>query len=256
MAWLGPALFALALLSAGLTAFYMTRMMVLTFAGDFRGAKDQQVHLHESPPVMTWPLVALAVLATLGGIIGLPELTHFPHLLHKFLAPVFGIRPMAEHAAQVHSIGKEVFLMTLSTAIAVAGIFWAIVCYAWRPQLPGKLAARFRHLYPLLVQKYYVDELYQYLFVRPLLKLVTLSGRFDLQGIDVVVNRSSWLTAKLSILVGWEDLKVVDGAVNGLAAIIQKWGERMRQLQTGHVQHYLYSVATGACILFLLLAFI
>ena len=254
--WLGPALFGLGLLSAGMTAFYMTRMMVLTFAGGFRGAEEQQAHLHESPPVMTRPLVALAVLAALGGIIGLPELTHFPNLLHGFLGPVFGIRPIPEHAVQAHSIGKEVSLMMLSTAVAVAGIFLGIVCYIWRPQVPEKLAAHFRRLYPLLLHKYYVDELYQYLFVRPLLKLVTLSGRFDLQGIDAVVNRSSWLTAKLSILVGWEDLKVVDGAVNGLAVVIQKWGERMRQLQTGHVQHYLYSVAAGACILFLLLAFI
>jgi NADH-quinone oxidoreductase subunit L len=256
LAGLAPALFGLGLLSAGMTAFYMTRMMVLTFAGGFRGAKEQQAQLHESPPVMTRPLLALAVLAALGGIIGLPELTHFPNLLQEFLSPVFDLRPTPEHAAQAHSIGKEVVLLTVSTAVAVAGIFLGIAFYVKRPQLPEKLAARFRRLYPLLVHKYYVDELYQNLFVRPLLKLVTISSRFDLRGIDAVVNRSSWLTAKLSSLVGWEDLKVVDGAVNGLTVVIQKWGERIRQLQTGHVQHYLYSVATGACILFLLLVFI
>jgi len=253
---LAPALFGLGLLGAGLTAFYMTRLMVLTFAGGFRGAKEQQAQLHESPPVMTRPLLALAVLAALGGIIGLPELTHFPNLLHEFLGPVFVIRPTPEHAVQAHGIAQEIILLTLSTTVAVAGVYFGIVFYGKRPQLPEKVAARFKRLYRLLVHKYYVDEVYQNLFVRPLLKLVSIIGRFDLQGIDAVVGRSSRLTATLSFLVGWEDLKVVDGAVNGLAVIIQKWGTRMRQLQTGHVQHYLYSAATGACILFLLLAFI
>jgi NADH-quinone oxidoreductase subunit L len=256
LAGLAPALFGLGLLSAGLTAFYMTRLMVLTFAGDFRGAKEQQAHLHESPPVMTGPLLALAVLAALGGIIGLPELTHFPNLLHDFLSPVFGIQPAAEHAAQAHGVGREIVLLTLSTAVAVAGIFLGIVFYDRRPQLLEKATARLGRLNRLLVNKYYVDELYQNLFVRPLLKLVAICGRFDLRGIDAVVNRSSRLTAALSFVVGGEDLKVVDGAVNGLAAVVQKWGARMRQLQTGQVQHYLYSVAAGACILFLLLIFI
>ena len=253
---LAPALYGMGLLGAGLTAFYMTRLMVLTFGGAFRGTKEQQAQLHESPPVMTRPLLALAVLAALGGIIGLPELTHFPNLLDEFLSPVFGVGTAPVHAVQVHRMGRETILLMLSTAVAAAGIFLGVVFYAKRPQLPEKAAARFKRLYRLLVRKYYVDEFYQSLFVRPLLKLVAISGRFDLQGIDAVVNHSSRLTAMLSTLVGWEDLKVVDGAVNGLAVVIQKCGARIRQLQTGHVQHYLYSAAAGVCILFLLLAFI
>jgi NADH-quinone oxidoreductase subunit L len=256
LAGLAPALFGLGLLSAGMTAFYMTRMMVLTFAGDFRGAKEQRAQLHESPPVMTRPLLALAVLAAVGGIIGLPELTHFPNLLDEFLSPVIGTGPTPELTVLAHSIGKEAVLLTVSTVVAVAGIFLGIVVYVRHPQLPEELAARFRRLYPLLVHKYYVDELYQNLFIRPLLKLVTLSGRFDLRGIDAAVNLSSRLTAKLADLVGWEDLKVVDGMVNALAAVVQRWGDRLRQLQTGQLQHYLYSVAAGACILYLVLVLI
>jgi NADH-quinone oxidoreductase subunit L len=254
--WMAPALFVLGLVTAGLTAFYMTRMMVLTFAGRFRGAKEQGVHLHESPPAMIRPLLVLGGLAALGGIIGLPELTHFPNLLQEFLSPVFAIHATPEHAAQAHTVGLEIALMTLSMAVAVAGIVLGIVFYAKRPQLPGKMADRFGRLYRLLMHKYYVDELYQYLFVRPLLRLVNISGRFDLQGIDAAVNLSSRLTAGLSFWVGWEDLKVVDGAINGLSALVQKWADRLRRLQTGQVQHYLYSAAIGTCILFLLLVFI
>ena len=87
--------------------------------------------------------------------------------------------------------------------------------------------------------------IYQVLFLRPVLKLVALSGRFDLQTIDGAVNLSSRVTAKFSFLIGWEDLTIVDGAVNGLANVFKRWGAWFRQLQTGRVQHYLYSVVLG-----------
>jgi NADH-quinone oxidoreductase subunit L len=111
------------------------------------------------------------------------------------------------------------------------------------------VAARFASLHRLLFEKYYVDEVYQTLFVRPILKLVTLSGRFDLNTIDGAVNLSSKVTAKFAFLIGWEDLKIVDGAVNGLAEIFKRWGAALRHLQTGRVQHYLYSVVLGIFLL-------
>jgi NADH-quinone oxidoreductase subunit L len=118
-----------------------------------------------------------------------------------------------------------------------------------RPELPGQVAARFASLHRLLFEKYYVDEVYQTLFVRPILKLVALSGRFDLNTIDGAVNLSSRVTAKFAFLIGWEDLKIVDGAVNGLAEIFKRWGAALRHLQTGRVQHYLYSVVLGIFLL-------
>ncbi len=107
------------------------------------------------------------------------------------------------------------------------------------------MAARFLATYRVLVNKYYVDEIYQALFLLPVLKLVAWSGRFDLHAIDGAVNLSSRLTAKFSFVVGWEDLTLVDGAVNGLADVFKRWGAALRQLQTGRVQDYLYSVVLG-----------
>jgi NADH-quinone oxidoreductase subunit L len=129
--------------------------------------------------------------------------------------------------------------------VATSGIYLGWFFYAKRPELPGQVVARFARVYRLLAEKYYVDEAYQTLFVGPMLKLVALSGRFDLNIVDGAVNLSSSLTAKFAFLIGWEDLKIVDGAVNGLAEIFKRWGAALRHLQTGRVQHYLYSVALG-----------
>ncbi|MEJ2170549.1 MAG: hypothetical protein P8X90_34070, partial [Desulfobacterales bacterium] len=248
---LGKILYALGLIGAGITAFYMTRLVVLTFAGSFRGSPEQEKRLHESPAIMTWPLMALAVLSATGGIIGLPELTHLPKALHRFLSPVLSAPEVWQQPVGVY--GRELILMGTSVGVAGIGIFLGWLFYVKRPQLPALAAARFSGLHRLIVQKFYVDELYQTLFIRPVLRLVTLSGRFDLQGIDAVVNLFSRFTAKLSFLVGWEDLQIVDGAVNGLAAAVQKWGAGLRLLETGKIQHYLYSVVLGLFVLYVIM---
>jgi len=240
---LGKVLWALGLLGAGFTAFYMTRLVALTFMGTFRGGPDKEKHLHESPLVMTIPLMILAVLSAVGGAIGLPAVTHLPNLLHDFLSPVLGAHGTSGH--QVHAYGLEVLLMLISTGVALTGIGLGYHFYLKRPELPGQIKARFVGMHRLLFNKYYVDEIYQALFLRPVLKLVALSGRFDLQGIDGAVNLSSRITAKFSFLVGWEDLTIVDGAVNGLADIFKRWGAWIRHVQTGRIQHYLYSVVLG-----------
>jgi NADH-quinone oxidoreductase subunit L len=240
---LGKVLWALGLLGAGVTAFYMTRLVALTFMGTFRGGADKERHLHESPPVMTIPLMILAVLAAVGGAIGLPAVTHLPNLLHDFLSPVLSSHTTSGH--QVHAYGLEVLLMLISTGTALTGIGLGYHIYLKRPELPGQIKARFVAMHRVLVNKYYVDEIYHALFLRPVLKVVALSGRFDLQVIDGAVNLSSRITAKFSFLVGWEDLTIVDGAVNGLADIFKRWGAWLRHMQTGRIQHYLYSVVLG-----------
>ena len=240
---LGKALWALGLFGAGLTAFYMTRLVALTFMGNFRGGKEREDHLHESPRVMTFPLMALAILSVVGGAIGLPAVTHLPNVLHDFLSSVLSSHGASGH--QVHSYGLELLLMLVSTGVAVTGIYVGWLFYVKRPELPGRMAARFERMYQVLLNKYYMDEIYEAIFLRPVLQVVTLSGRFDLKTIDGAVNASSRLTAKFSFLIGWEDLTIVDGAVNGLARIFKKWGAWIRHLQTGRVQHYLYSVVLG-----------
>jgi NADH-quinone oxidoreductase subunit L len=185
----------------------------------------------------------LAVLAAVGGAIGLPAVTHLPNLLHDFLSPVLSSHTTSGH--QVHAYGLEVLLMLISTGTALTGIGLGYHIYLKRPELPGQIKARFVAMHRVLVNKYYVDEIYHALFLRPVLKVVALSGRFDLQVIDGAVNLSSRITAKFSFLVGWEDLTIVDGAVNGLADIFKRWGAWLRHMQTGRIQHYLYSVVLG-----------
>ena len=240
---LGKVLWALGLLGAGLTAFYMTRLVALTFMGAFRGGPDEEKHVHESPLVMTIPLMTLALLSAVGGAIGLPAVSHLPNLLHHFLSPVLGGHLTSGH--EVHAYGLEVFLMLVSTGVALSGIALGYHFYLKRPELPEQIRARFAGVYRLLVNKYYVDEIYGALFLRPVLKLVALSGLFDLRVIDGAVNLSSRITAKFSFLIGWEDLTIVDGAVNGLADVFQRWGAWIRYVQTGRIQQYLYSVVLG-----------
>ena len=240
---LGKALWALGLLGAGLTAFYMTRLVALTFMGTFRGGADEEKHLHESPLVMTIPLIILALLSAVGGAIGLPAVTHLPNLLHDFLSPVLSGHGASGHEA--HAYGLEVLLMLVSTGVALSGIGLGYYFYLKRPELPDQVRARFAAVYRLLLNKYYVDEIYAALFLRPVLKLVALSGLFDLQVIDGAVNLSSKITAKFSFLVGWEDLTIVDGAVNGVADMVKRWGAWIRRLQTGRIHQYLYSVVLG-----------
>jgi NADH-quinone oxidoreductase subunit L len=248
---LSMALYVLGLLGAGITAFYMTRLMVLAFAGSFRGDPQQAQHLHESPAIMTLPLTVLALLSAVGGAIGLPESTHLPKLLHNFLSPVLGAAEIAPSTTGVNAL--ELLLMLISTAVAFSGIFLGWFFYVKRPDLPGLVTARFNGLYRLTANKFYVDEIYHTLFVRPVLKLVTVSGRFDLGGIDAAVNLFSRLTVKLSALVGWEDLQVLDGAVNALSAVVRQWGAGVQRLQTGKVQHYLYSVVIGLFVLYVIM---
>lgn len=251
---LGLALWAIGLLTAGLTAFYMTRLIALTFLGHFRGGLEEKRHLHESPLVMTLPLVLLAILSVIGGFIGLPEVTHLPNLIHDFLNPALGGDGIPH--PQTLTYGAEILLMLLSVGVAIAGLYLGWTFYVKRPELPDLAAARFSRCYRLLANKYYVDEIYHALFIRPLLKLVSWSGLFDLKGIDGAVNLSSRLTARLSFLVGWEDLRVVDGAVNGLAELIRTWGAQLRRLQTGEVQQYLYTVVLGVFALYMVMLII
>jgi NADH-quinone oxidoreductase subunit L len=221
--------------------------------GTFRGGADKEKHLHESPLVMTFPLLALAFFSVVGGTIGLPAVSHLPNLLHDFLGPVLSSPESSDH--QAHAYALEMLLMLISIGVASTGIYLGYLFYVKRPELPERAASRFTGLYRLLVHKYYVDEIYQTLLVAPLLKLVVWSGRFDLNRIDGAVNFSSRLTAKFSFLIGWEDVKIVDGAVNGLADIFKRWGAGIQRLQTGKVQHYLYSVVLGIfglCVLMLM----
>lgn len=212
----GIALWLLGAVGAGLTAFYMSRLVFLTFFGECRADAEVAHHIHESPASMTIPLTVLAVLSIIGGWVGLPEHWLWGNRFGEFLAPVFG-----HHEAGHVSAALEYGLMTASVVIALAGIALAYWFYLVAPGLPMLLAWRAKRPYDLLFNKYYIDELYEAVFVRP------------------IQAASMWL---------WKvwDAIVIDGAVNGVAELVAANSGLWRRLQTGNVQHYALSLLVGA----------
>jgi NADH-quinone oxidoreductase subunit L len=214
-------LYGLGLTGAIMTAFYMFRLIYMTFYGEARTPRDAASgHIHESPPVMTVPLVILAVLSALAGYAGLPVLLgEKANWLGRFLEAV--LEPAAHHLAR----STEAGLILAATAAALAGIAMAFVFYRKRPDLPGRTARAFPRLHRLLVGKYYVDEAYDAVVVRPLVR-----------GAELVYAHF--------------DLKVVDGALDGSAAAAASAGKGLNVLQSGLVRDYALAFLFGA-ILFL-----
>lgn len=197
-------------LASFLTAFYMFRLVFLTFFGSFRGTHEQEHHLHESPATITIPLVILAVLAVLGGLMGLPEFISHTHWLNSFLSPIFPHAEGHEHMA----ISTEFALMGLATALAVIGIGIAYSLYVSKQQLPAK-EGELKGFTALVYEKYRVDELYNAIFVKP-------------------------IAALSSTLFAIVDKALIDGQlVEGTAGLSMQLGKRIRSLQSGNIGFYL-----------------
>ena len=205
-------LWGLGLFTALLTAFYSFRIVFVPFWGEFRGGKKLEHHLHESPPVMTWPLILLAVGAVFGGLLGLPHLSFIEHWLEPTFA---GSLPHAVEGA------TEWVLLIVSSLVAFTGIGLAYYFYVLKPDLPRRLSRQYKFWYNLLYHKYYVDELYMMVIVNPLK---------DLGG---------WFARVF-------DKKGIDGAVNGVAWLTGQGGEGAGRLQTGYISIYALSILLGA----------
>jgi len=225
----------LATIAAFVTAFYMFRLYYMTFTGELR-AEDHHVrdHVHESPFVMTIPLMILAFLATVGGFLGLPTaLVHLPHVLSDFLAPV--LNPVAagahgEVAEGGHHVSwqMELGFMAFSVAVATLGIFTARYFYKVKPEAAEELARKeglVHTIYVTVQNKYYVDEIYDYLFTNPI----------------VVFSRKA--------LWKFFDVKIVDGTVNGVANWTMGISGVFRQTETGRVRNYATVMAAGCLVL-------
>jgi len=217
------------LITAGLTAFYMFRLLIMTFWE--RKGETHTPHAHESPGVMTVPLIILAILSVTGGFIG--------KQLHSFLEPV---APPNLAGPSEHS---ESFLIIISVIIAISGIVLAFYFYALKPEKAEEMKVKLSGLYNLLFNKYYVDEIYNVLFVRVLLFINVMLAKFDLKFIDGIVNGSGVVTVNVSRSSGEFDLKFVDGAVNGVSEGIITAGDRIRRVQTGDVRNYLAVILLG-----------
>jgi NADH-quinone oxidoreductase subunit L len=245
-------LWIVGLVTAGLTACYMFRLFFMTFHGEFRGTEEQQEHLHESPRVMTLPLVILAVGAVISGWVGLPRLGDWDwNWFGHFLEPVthaVGGHGEAHHA----SLGLELLLMALSVAVAALGIWIAWRVYGGPRGVAGgeSWAARYPAVHRVLVNKYYVDELYEVTVVRGTWATARNLFRFDAGFIDgFLVNGSRNVTVATSFLSGFFDKYVVDGLVNFVGWILQVGSRFFRRLQTGVVSQYALVVAVGMFVL-------
>ncbi|HXP46968.1 MAG TPA: NADH-quinone oxidoreductase subunit L [Terriglobales bacterium] len=219
---------AIGLLTAFLTSFYMFRLWFLTFFGEFRGAEASagepgHGHIHESPRVMLIPLAILAVLSVIGGWIGWPESLGGTQRFDHFLSPAFGTHAEeAAVAAAEHS--KELLLAGVSVLAALLGLFLAWLLYQRRRDLPDKIAAALGGLYTTVRDKYYVDEGYAAAIVQPLIKGSTY------------------------ILWRGIDAGAIDATANESAETAQHVSDALRHMQSGNVRSYAGWVAAGAAL--------
>jgi len=207
--------------AALLTAFYSFRLLYLTFHGEFRGTEEQKAHLHESPSVMTVPLIILCIGAIAAGWFGIPESLGGHNLFENFLSTA--IEGRSYHIAHT----EEYIIMTISLLVALSGIITAYIFYIKDKELPKRVSQKLPLVYRLLWNKYYVDELYELIIVRPALFIAN------------------------SIIDAFTDKVVIEGVVNGIPALIGRIGAKIRTIQNGVVQNYAQIISGG---LFVILA--
>jgi len=229
-------------LGAGLTAFYMFRQVFMVFFGECRAGEHTRHHLHESPAVMTVPLVILAAGALLVGWLGLPPFLGFlgPNLFEAWLEPVFG----HPHAGLSHE--TEMVLTAISLSMAGAGVYLAYRMYytgRTSPETFSEFAGGIP--YRAVYNKYWFDEVYDAVFVRATMLLAKAGALCDRYIIDGIVDGSATLTALWSRVTGIFDLGFIDGAVNTISDSVLDWGSRLRKVQTGSINAYLYAIVAG-----------
>ena len=305
------AVWVIAVITAFMTAFYMFRLMSMTFFGNYRGpawettghgaaalaathgvkhpadphahggaqrpdhevthgpaephdeiGKDDHAHAqghgpwhgpHESPAAMTYPLQALAVGAIIAGFVGIPAALGGGNTIEKFLEPSFTaaaasetagaeVRPgtdaTEEHETSHVSAAVEIGLMAFSVLVALAGISLAYKVYVTSPEISEQLAERWAGAHRLLLNKYYVDELYNGTIIAGTMAGGRTLWTFDRNVVDGAVNGTSWLTVISSWFSGLTDRTVVDGLVNFVGWIVQEGSLLFRRFQTGLVQNY------------------
>jgi len=245
-------LWVVGFITAGLTAFYMFRMLFLTFFGYCRADEHVEKHIHESPWPMTVPLMILAGFSIVGGWIGWPEVIGGENRFEKFLDPI--LKGVLLETGEVnivhHAVLKELLLMGASLTIAAAGIFLAYQLYCSKRIVPELVAKKLPRLYQLLLHKYYVDEIYDAAIVDRTKNLGTFLGKFDANVIDGVgVNGAGWLARFGSTLSMWWDKWIIDGLLNFSAKLMQLFSYPVRLLQTGVFSSYAMLILVGLVIL-------
>ena len=206
----GRALWFVGVLAASFTSFYMFRLLILTFYGTPRYTEQEVHHVHESPNSMLMPLVILAVCSIVAGFAGVPPVLGGDNHIQQFLTP-------AAHEMKSESLGTtaiELILMAVSTGAALAGAGLAYLFYIARPTLPETLSAKAHSMYSIMLNKFYVDEIYDAVVVWP---VVRMSSEF---------------------LWKFVDMFMIDGAVNGIGQLVRGSGSGLRYMQSGYVRTY------------------
>ena len=241
-------LWFIGVVTAGLTAFYMFRLLFMTFWGSPRYSEETAEHLHESPEAMLIPLRVLAVLSVVGGFLGWPLVLGGSNRFGTFLEPVFR-KPrwmtLQEPVQEQYSHAFEYGLMAFSVSVAAYGVYTAYRFYLKHPEIPERLAGSLRTVYAVLLNKYYVDELYDALFVDRAKNLGNFFSWFDLGVIDGGVNGSAWLTRNTAEGTRRWDLVVIDGLVNLLGWVVHLMSYPVRMTQTGAVQSAALLIVLG-----------
>ncbi len=244
---------------AALTAFYMFRLWYMTFAGKPR---DHHVydHAHESPRVMTAPLVVLAVFAVCIGwpAIGLPQLLEqarpagtsitAPGVFAPWL--VYPNEHLSHEVAAVH-----ISATLIASATALTGFLLATIIYCWGLLNPTEIRNQFRPIYQLFWNKWYFDELYGLIFIRPVMFISRRIADFDKQVIDRIIHGCAIAVRQISTLDDAIDRLFVDGLVNWTARRIHGTGIALRGVQTGRLRQYVMFIVVGAVGLFVLISF-
>lgn len=222
---LGFVFWLIGLLTAIMTAFYMFRLYFMTFEGKEK-FDHHKTHPHESPKLMTIPLIVLAVLSAIGGFIGIPEIFSGEHgnLFHTWLAPVFKTAEMKLMHFGGHSHFEELLLMIISVVAAAGAIFYARYVYLKKPEVAQKTASRFKGAYNILLNKYFLDEAYDATIVNP------------------IVKGSENFLWKIA------DNKIIDGLINYFAKFVDVISGIIKKIQTGFVQSYALVMVLGILI--------
>ncbi len=226
-----PVLWVLGALGAVMTAFYMFRLVMLTFEGSER-FDHHKVHPHEAPKTMTVPLMALAGLSIVGGFLGIPPSLGGSNILEHWLAPVFepARRTLMMAPHDIHAI--EYILMAVSVGLAGAGIYVAWRWYSGAREKPDEVARRFAGTYRWLLNKYFVDEAYDAAVIRP---------------IHVTSEKFLWK---------FFDVGVIDGSINGSAALVTRVAGMLRRIQSGVAQSYAVYFVAGILFIVTVLLFL
>ncbi len=235
-----PIFMILTLAIAFMTAFYMFRLCFLTFFGKPRD-QHRYDHAHESPNNMTYPLIFLSILAICAGWVGIP-----------------GMYPGFSSFVYHHEVHMSLFNLhfvvfaLISTVVAGSGIGLAYLMYRKKTISPEKMAVRFKPIYTLLYNKYYIDEIYEAVIIRPLLGFARFMWSFDAGVIDGAVNGTGWLTVKWSDIKMWFDKWIIDGAVNGSGWLVRQGSNALRYVQNGSAQFYALFILTMAALIVVL----